>query len=653
MRLRYLRLRDLPPLQDVRVRFGHEPVLGRKVAIRFVVGVNGSGKTRFLQALAEIFLHLERPEFPPFPVTLAYDLARDGDERTVYLRHDPAATGTFLYEYNRLDDAAVDDWDFLPEQIVNSLPEDDEGDNVFSPSLRQGYISSVPAIGSGAIHALLPSAILAYTSGATSTWEKLFEPPIEATITLPPEPDAEQERPFDWNLAAETRYQKEQGLPLPETTSEETGSGALSVGAASFATASIGQFMHPDSLNLAFCAVALTQAVKDFNWIKQHSEEAFIKKIDNAIEDEEPMSGLRGILNTVDWLYPVTIGFRLRFEPERFDKEQTAQLAKLYAAATTVLHDPLDQPGRLMLFDLRRQLPDRTAHDTSTAAALVEALAYKEKSEPFAIFRRLQTWRARGLLEDVTISLRKRKLEDILLYDWLSDGERVFLGRLALLHLFHEQQDTLIILDEPETHFNDYWKRQIVDVIDDNLRNNPSEVIISTHSSIALTDVFDTEITLLKKSREDGSIAVATNVMQTFGASPTEIMLGIFGAKDSVGQRANEFLDMVLKVAAHPDEVEAVWGMNGDIAAVGDSTAFKSLWQYVGELPHYYESPDRLMSVLRSVRDYTQRETSRDQVSVADALGVLEKRLGPGYYQFEFRRRLRALNKREPGAPSR
>ena len=652
MRLRYLRLRDLPPLQDVRVPFGHEPVLGRKVAIRFVVGVNGSGKTRFLQALAEIFLYLERPDFPPFPVTIAYDLARDGDERTVYLRHDPAnAQDTILSVFDRLDDGVVDNWDFLPEQIASSQPKVDEEDNVFSSSLRQSYRGSVP--GSGTINAMLPSTILAYTSGATSTWEDLFAPPIEATITLPPEPDAEQERPFNWNLAAETRYQKEQGLALPETTSEETGSGALSVGAASFTTSSVGQFIHPDSLNLAFCAVALTHAVKDFDWIKRHGEEAFIKKIEKTIEDEEPMSGFRGILNSIDWLYPVTIGFRLRFEPSSFDKEQTEQLAKLYAVATAVLHDPLDEPGRLILFDLRRQLADRTAPDISTAAALVEALTYKERSEPFAIFRRLQTWRASGLLEDVTISLRKRKLEDVLLYDWLSDGERVFLGRMALLHLLHEQQDTLLILDEPETHFNDYWKRQIVDMIDDNLRNNPSEVIISTHSSITLTDVFDTEITLMKKSRHDGNIAVATKVMQTFGASPTEIMLGIFGAKDSVGQRANEFLDMVLKVAAHPDEVEAVWNMNGDMAAVDNSAAFRSLWQYVSELPHYYESRDRLRNVLHSVREYTQKETHRNQVSVADALRVLEKRIGPGYYQFEFRRRLRALDKREPSAPSR
>ena len=59
MRLRYLSLRDAPPLQQLAIPFLQEAILGRQCAIRFVVGVNGSGKTRLLQALAQIFLALE------------------------------------------------------------------------------------------------------------------------------------------------------------------------------------------------------------------------------------------------------------------------------------------------------------------------------------------------------------------------------------------------------------------------------------------------------------------------------------------------------------------------------------------------------------------------------------------------------------------
>ena len=111
---------------------------------------------------------------------------------------------------------------------------------------------------------------------------------------------------------------------------------------------------------------------------------------------------------------------------------------------------------------------------------------------------------------------------------------------MALFHLLQEEQDALLIFDEPETHFNDVWKRRIVDIIDDSLRDQHHEVIISTHSSIALTDVFDTEITVLKNG-------VATRpAVRTFGASPSQLMIYLFNAPDSMGQRAMEYLDAQL-----------------------------------------------------------------------------------------------------------
>jgi predicted ATPase len=41
------------------------------------------------------------------------------------------------------------------------------------------------------------------------------------------------------------------------------------------------------------------------------------------------------------------------------------------------------------------------------------------------------------------------------MFDELSDGEQVFLGRMALFYLMQGRDDALILLDEPESHFND------------------------------------------------------------------------------------------------------------------------------------------------------------------------------------------------------
>ena len=80
MRLHYLRIQDVPPLDDLSLRFQHEPILRRAYGIHFIVGVNGTGKSRLLRALAEVFLNLENARLPSFPVTLAYELGPPDQE---------------------------------------------------------------------------------------------------------------------------------------------------------------------------------------------------------------------------------------------------------------------------------------------------------------------------------------------------------------------------------------------------------------------------------------------------------------------------------------------------------------------------------------------------------------------------------------------
>src|SRR5262245_18623972 len=205
MRLRYLHLEGVSPLTDLRITFGYEPVLGRKVAIRFVVGINGSGKTRFLQALADIFLHLERPSFPPFPVTLAYDLGAGDEARTIYLRHHPGETRTSAFiEFARsLSINSEQEWEGLPELLQ---PDGSGPYHVKGVPYLQGKLP-----GSGVISASMPSALLVYTSGATSRWQEIFHPEIMPDELSPDDDSPEVERPSQWSIADERLYQGESG----------------------------------------------------------------------------------------------------------------------------------------------------------------------------------------------------------------------------------------------------------------------------------------------------------------------------------------------------------------------------------------------------------------------------------------------------------
>ena len=70
-------------------------------------------------------------------------------------------------------------------------------------------------------------------------------------------------------------------------------------------------------------------------------------------------------------------------------------------------------------------------------------------------------------------------------------------------------------------------------------------MLISTHSSITLTDVFNDEIILLDK--HDGASSVVKIASKTFGADPSEVMVRLFGVPDSIGERAVAWLDKELR----------------------------------------------------------------------------------------------------------
>lgn len=634
MRLRYLHLRGAPPLQDLEIPFWQEMVLGRACAIRFIVGVNGSGKSRLLQALAQIFLTIEY--FPtarlPFYVTLVYDLEKGEDRRTIILQYQKKEGDTSpklnLSRYEWLSDEKDYDWENLPSELSGTELEK------YSDSSAQNEM-------------FLPKALIAYTSGVPSFWQKIFTPPLPPLDI--PQFEATEERPLDWEIGKERQYLREQGLAdaADDLTSYNNKRSASQ-------KPSIGFFIDSQQLRLVVLAVTLKQAAEDFKLMPNEAAEAVLfDKWDKATLKNRSASGFRQLLNEIGWRYPVNVGLKINFQPEDWTPQDSSKIQHLYEIASRVIGE--SEPGnkRTLLFDLR---------DKNEGELLVEKLInIFEESEKavtaFDIFKTLYHWQQSGILQDVVITIKKRGVEDLMLYDWLSDGEQLFLGRMALFHLLEGEDDVLALLDEPETHFNDIWKRRIVDVIDDSLRDMHNEVVITTHSSIALTDVFRKEVTRLVFGIDSGKVHCITNHIDTFGASPTVIMREIFNAPESVGQRAAEFLDLILMLATKPNEVNAIWQNELTEDELLKRVEVNQLVQYLKaaqknrELPHDYGSDQELKTylakILISVKKYVEREKNIDRVTVVQALLTLEENIGEGYYQFEFRRRLRALRKLE------
>lgn len=155
-------------------------------------------------------------------------------------------------------------------------------------------------------------------------------------------------------------------------------------------------------------------------------------------------------------------------------------------------------------------------------------------------------------LERQVIDADEDNATRLLLFDWLSDGEQSFLGRMAMLAML-KTENSLILLDEPEVHFNDYWKREIVKLIDTVMQGHSNHLLIVSHSSIGLSDVASAQVTVMSRS-DEGFAATRPPTIKTFGTDPSEIMIVVFHTGLSTGAYATS----LLKTAVESNERQQI-----------------------------------------------------------------------------------------------
>jgi len=256
---------------------------------------------------------------------------------------------------------------------------------------------------------------------------------------------------------------------------------------------------------------------------------------------------------------------------------------------------PLDEYRRLSQFATRqlRQGTDYLLHfDLSNQRDLAVKLL-EEFGGSFELYRVLERIShpdetGQPTLQQVSIFLQRisqpadedeqrevSTVPNLFLFDWLSDGEQSFIGRMALLAML-DTKDSLIMLDEPEVHFNDYWKREVVNLLDTVMRNYTNHLLITTHSSILLSDVTDDQITVMFKD-DDGISQQRRPGVKTFGADPSEIMTVLFQTEIPSGRLSTD----ALTVAVTDGNKETVQGY---LQSVGPGMWRFRLKQRLGEI---------------------------------------------------------------------
>lgn len=143
--------------------------------------------------------------------------------------------------------------------------------------------------------------------------------------------------------------------------------------------------------------------------------------------------------------------------------------------------------------------------------------------------------------------IKKKNVEKPLLVKSLSDGEHQFLHSMGIC-LMLKDKSALLLLDEPETHFNPDWRSRFISILNDCLEKGEGEnwardILITSHSPFIISDCFPDKVIVFKKGKQP--INARDMKFNTFGTSVNIVIEEIFEKEESIPDYSLFKLDQI------------------------------------------------------------------------------------------------------------
>ncbi len=167
--------------------------------------------------------------------------------------------------------------------------------------------------------------------------------------------------------------------------------------------------------------------------------------------------------------------------------------------------------------------------------------------EPARFFKYLESTYISDLIDEVRINVKHRDINGNLNFTQLSEGEQQLLTVLGLMR-FTNEDESLFLLDEPDTHLNPIWKLRYFDEIDkvvklqDTAASGDSQLIITTHDPLMIGSLHKEQVKILRK--EKGKIIVDEPTVDPQGMGFAGLLKSeLFGLRSTVDTETRRRLD--------------------------------------------------------------------------------------------------------------
>ncbi|MEB2647330.1 AAA family ATPase [Pseudomonas canadensis] len=131
---------------------------------------------------------------------------------------------------------------------------------------------------------------------------------------------------------------------------------------------------------------------------------------------------------------------------------------------------------------------------------------------PAQFFRDLESTHVSELIEEVRIRVRLKKNDGGVTFRELSEGEQQLLTVLGLLR-FTAEDESLFLLDEPDTHLNPRWSVDYISylkkfIAHGSRQEETSHVLLTTHNPLAIAELDKEQVQILTRvDRSNNTVA--------------------------------------------------------------------------------------------------------------------------------------------------
>jgi restriction endonuclease S subunit len=313
---------------------------------------------------------------------------------------------------------------------------------------------------------------------------------------------------------------------------------------------------------------------------------------------------------------------------------KTGQTAETFWGATGIMRRVMERLQKFALAPmlLKQTVPDgfrsrEEEHYYCFIPDLQSLHAFAaEYQDARTFFLALESIDFSELIYDVKIQVRVKATETqevgIAFYE-LSEGEQQLLMVLGLMR-FTKSNQSLVLLDEPDTHLNPHWSVDYLKLLarvmsedsSESEEQQTSQILMSTHDPLVIASLFKEQIHLLKRDWQTGICKWGQPSIDPRGLGFTGILTSeMFGMRSDLDEETLADLDSKVRIIAQegsltPEEEKELEKINQRLEDAGFQKAFSDPY-YAAFIRAWSRHHSDLMAGIQFVSPEKQAEIDR------------------------------------------